>query len=93
LQSVDGTLTTLEYQRENLENSHTTKEIIQVMSEAAEASKLAHSLDPDEVHDMMDEISEQNEMSKELTDMVSSGFGLHDAFSEVILKIIVTTLK
>lgn len=42
LQQVDGTLTTLEYQREVLENASTNAEVLKVMSNASKAFKGAH---------------------------------------------------
>jgi hypothetical protein len=39
LQQIDGTLTTLEYQREVLENASTNSEVLKVMSSAAKAFK------------------------------------------------------
>ncbi len=42
LQTIDGTLTTLEYQRETLENAHTNAEVLKVMGSAAKAFKGAN---------------------------------------------------
>lgn len=47
------------------------------MSMAAKASKGAHSeLDIDKVHDLKDEIQEQNEIAKEISDVISSPIGM-----------------
>ena len=43
LTSIDGTLTTLEYQRETLENAHTNAEVLKVMGQAAQAFKGANN--------------------------------------------------
>ena len=42
LTQIDGTLTTLEYQREVLENASTNSEVLKVMGSAAKAFKGAH---------------------------------------------------
>ncbi len=39
LTQIDGTLTTLEYQREVLENAHSNAEVLKVMSSASKAFK------------------------------------------------------
>ena len=39
LTQIDGTLTTLEYQREVLENAHSNAEVLKVMSDASKAFK------------------------------------------------------
>ena len=41
LQNIDGTLSTIEFQREALENAHTHTEVIQNMKVAAQAMKSA----------------------------------------------------
>lgn len=42
LRQIDGTLTTIEYQREALENANTNAEVLQTMAVAASAMKNAH---------------------------------------------------
>ena len=42
LQQIDGTLTTIEFQREALENASTNTEVLRVMGDAAKALKSAH---------------------------------------------------
>ena len=39
---IDGTLSTIEFQREALENSSTNTEVLRVMGDAAKALKTAH---------------------------------------------------
>ncbi|XP_071958238.1 charged multivesicular body protein 4b-like [Antedon mediterranea] len=73
LQQIDGTLSTIEFQREALENANTNSEVLNTMTYAAKALKSAHkSLDVDQVHDMMDDISEQMELSNEIGEAISS---------------------
>ena len=42
LNQIDGTLSTIEFQREALENAHTNTEVLKNMSYAAKALKAAH---------------------------------------------------
>lgn len=43
LQQIDGTLSTIEFQREALENASTNAEVLSVMGSAAKALKAAHN--------------------------------------------------
>ncbi|XP_050737112.1 charged multivesicular body protein 4c-like [Eriocheir sinensis] len=78
LQQIDGTLSTIEMQREALESANTNTNVLQTMSEAAKALKSAHQhMNVDEVHDMMDDIAEQQDLAREISDAISNpvGFG------------------
>ncbi|XP_061188546.1 charged multivesicular body protein 4b-like [Saccostrea echinata] len=78
LQQIDGTLSTIEFQREALENASTNTEVLKVMGSAAKALKGAHNnMDVDKVHDLMDEVAEQQEIAQEISDAISNpvGFG------------------
>merc|ERR1712173_353252 len=78
LQQIDGTLTTLEQQREALESANTNTAVLQTMNVAAKALKKAHAdMDVDQVHDMMDDIAEQHDVAKEISEAISNpvGFG------------------
>uniref|UniRef100_A0A2C9KH19 Charged multivesicular body protein 4b n=1 Tax=Biomphalaria glabrata TaxID=6526 RepID=A0A2C9KH19_BIOGL len=78
LQQIDGTLSTIEFQREALENASTNTEVLSVMGVAAKALKGAHNnLDVDKVHDLMDEVAEQQDVANEISDAISHpvGFG------------------
>ena len=78
LNQIDGTLSTIEFQRESLENAGTNTEVLKNMKYAADALKNVHqTLDVDDVHDMMDDIQEQTEISKEISDTIC-GFGSQD---------------
>ncbi len=60
LLQLDGTLTTLETQREYLQNASTNMDVLRVMRQAASALKKTNqNLDVDQVHDLMDDLSEQ----------------------------------
>ncbi|CDW55664.1 Charged multivesicular body protein 4b [Trichuris trichiura] len=78
LQQIDGTLSTIEFQREALENASTNTEVLNVMGQAARALKAAHNnMDVDKVHDLMDDIAEQQDVANEISDAISNpiGFG------------------
>ncbi|EDO47281.1 predicted protein [Nematostella vectensis] len=79
LNQIDGTLSTIEFQREALEGANTNTEVLKNMSYAAKALKAAHQqLDVDDVHDMMDDIQEQTELADEISRAISepAGFGM-----------------
>ncbi|KAG0716689.1 Charged multivesicular body protein 4b [Chionoecetes opilio] len=78
LQQIDGTLSTIEMQREALESANTNTNVLQTMNDAAKALKAAHKhMNVDEVHDMMDDIAEQQDVAREISDAISNpvGFG------------------
>jgi len=78
LKQIDGTLTTIEYQREALENANTNTSVLQVMGDAAKALKRAHAdMDVDKVHELMDDVQEQQEIANEISEAISNpaGFG------------------
>ncbi|XP_059477567.1 charged multivesicular body protein 4b [Neocloeon triangulifer] len=73
LQQIDGTLSTIEMQREALEGANTNTAVLQSMKNAAEALKNAHQhMDVDQVHDMMDDIAEQQDVAREISDAISN---------------------
>lgn len=78
LQQIDGTLSTIEFQREALENASTNTEVLRVMGDAAKALKSAHkNMNVDDVHNLMDDVAEQQEIANEISDAISNpvGFG------------------
>ncbi|XP_077295836.1 charged multivesicular body protein shrub isoform X2 [Arctopsyche grandis] len=73
LQQIDGTLSTIEMQREALESANTNTAVLTTMKNAADALKAAHKhMDVDQVHDMMDDIAEQQDVAKEISDAISN---------------------
>ncbi|KFM77777.1 Charged multivesicular body protein 4b, partial [Stegodyphus mimosarum] len=82
LGQIDGTLTTIEYQREALENANTNTEVLKIMGYAAKALKNAHEMDVDQVHDLMDEVQEQQEIANEISDAISNPVGFDRDFDE-----------
>lgn len=78
LQQIDGTLSTIEFQRDALENASTNTEVLRVMGDAAKALKSAHkNMNVDDVHNLMDDVAEQQEIANEISDAISNpvGFG------------------
>lgn len=83
LGQIDGTLTTIEYQREALENANTNTEVLKIMGYAAKALKNAHDdMDIDKVHDLMDEVQEQQEIANEISEAISNPVGFDRDFDE-----------
>merc|ERR1712112_819296 len=73
LQQIDGTLSTIEMQREALEGANTNTAVLNTMNDAAKALKKANAdLDVDKVHDMMDDIAEQQDVAKEISEAISN---------------------
>ncbi|XP_054641660.1 charged multivesicular body protein 4b [Dunckerocampus dactyliophorus] len=83
LQQIDGTLSTIEFQREALENANTNTEVLKNMGFAAKAMKAAHQdLNIDKVDDLMADITEQQEIAQEITNAISSPIGFGDDVDE-----------
>jgi len=77
LLQLDGTLTTLETQREHLQNASTNIDVLKVMRNAAGALKKTNqNLDVDKVHDLMDDLADQNETAQEIANAISSPFAI-----------------
>lgn len=73
LQQIDGTISTIEMQREALEGANTNTAVLQTMGDAAKALKAAHQhMDVDKVHDMMDDIAEQQDVAREISEAISN---------------------
>ncbi|XP_046972496.1 charged multivesicular body protein 4c [Vanessa cardui] len=83
LTQIDGTLTQIEAQREALEGANTNAQVLNTMKEAANAMKLAHKdIDVDKVHDIMDDIAEQHDISREITDAISNNVAFSNDIDE-----------
>lgn len=83
LQQIDGTLTTIEQQREALESANTNTAVLQTMNEAAKALKKAHAdMDIDQVHEMMDDIAEQQDVAREISEAISNPVAFGQEFDE-----------
>ncbi|XP_029313182.1 charged multivesicular body protein 4c [Cottoperca gobio] len=76
LTQIDGTLSTIEFQREALENSHTNTEVLKNMGFAAKAMKQVHeNMDIGKIDDLMQDITEQQDVAREISDAISGPFG------------------
>ncbi|XP_070796574.1 charged multivesicular body protein 4c [Pituophis catenifer annectens] len=81
LTQIDGTLSTIEFQREALENSYTNTEVFKNMGYAAQAMKKVHeNMDLDKIDDMMQDITEQQDIAQEITEALTRRVG--DDFDE-----------
>lgn len=81
LKQIDGTLSTIEFQREALENSHTNTEVLKNMGYAAKAMKKVHeSIDVNNIEDLMLDIGEQQDIAREISEAISGPVG--DAYDE-----------
>ncbi|KAK3750321.1 hypothetical protein RRG08_010425 [Elysia crispata] len=73
LQQIDGSLSTIEYQRETLESANANVEIFNVLRVAGQALEGLHKqLDIEEVHKIMDQVAEQRDLADELSDIISN---------------------
>uniref|UniRef100_A0A0K0E5Y3 Charged multivesicular body protein 4b n=1 Tax=Strongyloides stercoralis TaxID=6248 RepID=A0A0K0E5Y3_STRER len=80
---IDGTLNTLDFQRQALENANTNANILQVLGSAAKALKKAHNdMDIDQVHDLLEDVAEQNEIANEISDAISNPVGFRNEVDE-----------
>ncbi|XP_036595784.1 charged multivesicular body protein 4c isoform X1 [Trichosurus vulpecula] len=83
LTQIDGTLSTIEFQREALENSHTNTEVLRNMGFAAKAMKAVHeNMDINKIDDLMQEITEQQDIAQEISEAFSQRVGFADDFDE-----------
>ncbi|EFA06401.1 charged multivesicular body protein 4b [Tribolium castaneum] len=83
LQQIDGTLSTIEMQREALEGANTNTAVLKTMKNAADALKNAHlNMDVDEVHNMMDDIADQQDLANEISNAISNPVGFGEDMDE-----------
>lgn len=82
-EQIDGTLTTIEFQREALENAQSNTEILKNMGMASKALKGAlGNMDIDKVDDMMADIQESQDVSNEIADAIARPMGFQDDVDE-----------
>ncbi|XP_021501330.1 charged multivesicular body protein 4c [Meriones unguiculatus] len=83
LTQIDGTLSTIEFQREALENSHTNTEVLRNMGFAAKAMKAVHeNMDLNKIDDLMQDITEQQDIAQEISEAFSQRVQFDDGFDE-----------
>ncbi|KAL4635267.1 charged multivesicular body protein 4c-like [Arapaima gigas] len=76
LTQIDGTLSTIEFQREALENASTNTEVLKNMGFAAKAIKSVHqNIDLDKIDSLMQDITDQQEVAQEISEAISRPFG------------------
>ncbi|XP_047006020.1 charged multivesicular body protein 4c isoform X1 [Ictalurus punctatus] len=76
LTQIDGTLSTIEFQREAVENANTNAEVLKNMSMAAKAIKGVHEkIDLDNIDSLMEDITEQQQIAQEISGAISQPFG------------------
>jgi len=83
LQQIDGTMSTIEMQREALEGANTNTAVLTTMNDAAKALKSANKgMDVDNVQEMMDDIAEQQDVAKEIADAIANPVAFGQDFDE-----------
>lgn len=83
LAQTDGTLSTLEFQREAIENATTNTEVLRTMELAAKGMKKAYQdMDIDKVDELMADITEQQEVAQQISDAISRPVGFGDDVDE-----------
>ncbi|XP_003479952.1 charged multivesicular body protein 4c [Cavia porcellus] len=83
LSQIDGTLSTIEFQREALENAHTNTEVLRNMGLAAKVMRAVHeNMDLNKIDDLMQDITEQQDIAQEISEAFSQRVGFGDGFDE-----------
>nr|XP_001918398.2 LOW QUALITY PROTEIN: charged multivesicular body protein 4a [Equus caballus]XP_008537767.1 PREDICTED: LOW QUALITY PROTEIN: charged multivesicular body protein 4a [Equus przewalskii] len=83
LAQIDGTLSTLEFQREAIENATTNVEVLRTMELAAQGMKKAYQdMDIDKVDELMADITEQQEVAQQISDAISRPLGFGEDVDE-----------
>ncbi|XP_062944388.1 charged multivesicular body protein 4a [Cynocephalus volans] len=83
LAQTDGTLSTLELQREALENATSNAEVLRTMELAARGMKKAYQdMDIDKVDELIADITEQQEVAQQIEDAISQPMGFGDDVDE-----------
>ncbi|KAF3827159.1 hypothetical protein GH733_002645 [Mirounga leonina] len=78
LAQIDGTLSTVEFQREALEKANTNTEVLKNMGYAAKA----YDTDIDKVDELMQDIADQQELAEEISTAISKPVGFGEEFDE-----------
>jgi len=88
LQHIDGVLNTIQHQKSSLENASMNSDVLQVISQSSKALKSAHNeMDVDQVHELMEDIAEQQDVASEIAAAISNPIGLqNEADDDELLK-------
>uniref|UniRef100_A0A7E5A0F2 Charged multivesicular body protein 4b n=1 Tax=Panagrellus redivivus TaxID=6233 RepID=A0A7E5A0F2_PANRE len=82
-QRNDGILAKIEQQRLSLENASANVDILKTMGEAAKAMKQVHeSHNIDDVHELMEDIAEQQDLANEVAEAISSPTGFANGLDQ-----------
>ncbi|KAF8370570.1 hypothetical protein PRIPAC_76999 [Pristionchus pacificus] len=83
LEQTFGTLQTIEFQRQSLENASSNVEVLKVMGAASKSLKNAlGNMNEEDVHNMMEDIAEQKELADEIGNAISSPANFAAAYDE-----------
>ncbi|KAJ8779680.1 hypothetical protein J1605_012564 [Eschrichtius robustus] len=83
LVQINGTLSTIEFQREALENANTNTEVLKNVGYATKAMKAAHdNMDVDKADELMQDIADQQELAEETSTAISKSVGFGEEFDE-----------
>eukprot|EP00069_Balaena_mysticetus_P000128 bmy_14874T0 len=83
LVQINGTLSTIEFQREALENANTNTEVLKTVGYATKAMKAAHdNMDVDKADELMQDIADQQELAGETSTAISKSVGFGEEFDE-----------
>uniref|UniRef100_A0A2K6CA56 Charged multivesicular body protein 4B n=1 Tax=Macaca nemestrina TaxID=9545 RepID=A0A2K6CA56_MACNE len=83
LAQIDGTLSTIEFQRQALENANTNNEVLKNVGCAAKAMKAAHDdMDIDKVDELTQDIADQQELAEEISTAIWKPVGFGEKFDE-----------
>ena len=78
----------IEQQREALESANINTTVLKTMTSGAKALKKAHNdMDVDKVHDMLDEIADQQEVANQIGDAISNPVAFGQEFDEDELEV------
>uniref|UniRef100_A0A914I8F9 Charged multivesicular body protein 4b n=1 Tax=Globodera rostochiensis TaxID=31243 RepID=A0A914I8F9_GLORO len=88
LEHIAGVLNTIHHQKSALENASMNSDVLSVVADSTKALKKAHNeMDADKVHDLMEEIAEQQEVANEIATAISNPVGLqNDIDDEELMK-------
>lgn len=83
LETLDGMLNTIQHQKGSLESASMNSDVLNVIALSAKALKGAHNeMDVDKVHDLMEQINEQHEVSNEIASAISNPLGIQSDIDE-----------
>ncbi|XP_059975258.1 charged multivesicular body protein 4b-like [Mesoplodon densirostris] len=83
LVQINGMLSTIEFQREALENANTNTEVLKNVGYATKTMKAAHdNMDVDKADELLQDIADQQELAEETSTAISKSIGFGEEFDE-----------